>query len=83
MNETLDSMGNKIGLSDIIYILSQGFGEDAAYAFVQDRQRNGHLDDVKWGECDACDANDIVGNDIGYSPIFEGACLICGDSVNK
>jgi len=58
-----------ITLGELCQSIYEAFGEYAVINLVNDRQREGYLQDVTWGDCEGCDYR---------TPRFDKACLVCG-----
>ena len=63
----------EIPFAELCQRIYEGFGQWAVINFVQDRQRNGYLQDLSWATCPACEE---------YSPIYKTDCLVCGQTLN-
>ena len=59
----------EIPFSELCQRIYEGFGQYAVIAFVEDRQRNFYLSDIKWAACGACE---------GWMPLEDNVCLVCG-----
>ena len=64
--------GLEIDFHQLCQYIYEGFGQWAVIAFVNDRQHNGDLKDIKWHTCDACDS---------FNPFENGVCLVCGECL--
>ena len=69
MDAIYDGNHHEVGLDDLCYIIYQGFGQSGVIDFIRSRQENVTLMDVGWALCEPCEID---------SPIYEGACLVCG-----
>ena len=64
----------EIPFSEVCQRIYEGFGMWAVIGFVNDRQHNGDLQDIKWATCPPCEE---------YMPIEGNNCLVCGSTLEE